>query len=122
MTSGTFMPKVLDESGTELSANVVTIEPFGYLAMAAVLGRCERVLTDSGGLQKEAYWARRPCITLRDEAEWVETCEGLANQVVGADKEAILSALEKSSRASFRDGLYGDGTAAERCVAAVMSL
>lgn len=114
--------KVIAEAGLQLGEHIRTVEPLGYLAMAAVLGRCSVVLTDSGGLQKEAYWARKPCVTLRDETEWVETLAGGANQIVGASAAGIAAALEKAGDATFSDGVYGDGAAAGRCVAAIANL
>src|SRR5690606_20384716 len=57
------------------------IEPIGYIDMAHLLRNCAMVVTDSGGLQKEAYFARRPCVTLRDETEWIETVEAGWNRL-----------------------------------------
>jgi UDP-GlcNAc3NAcA epimerase len=114
--------KIISETGLHLDDHITMVEPFGYLSMAAVTERCSRVLTDSGGLQKEAYWARKPCITLRDETEWVETLEGGANQITGADTERILAALENTGELQFEDGLYGDGNAARRCVSVIKEL
>ena len=95
-------------------------EPLSYLAMASILNRVSNVITDSGGLQKEAYWVGKPCITLRDETEWVETLEGGANRLVGADKEKIIDALKSRDKISFSEHLYGDGNAASSSVKAMM--
>ncbi len=78
----------------ELPANVVFQEPVGYLEMLTLIKHARGVLTDSGGLQKEAFWLKKPCITLRNETEWIETLEDGWNQLVGADAEAILKALD----------------------------
>ena len=69
--------KIIGEHGIELPELVKLCEPLSYLAMATILNRVSNVITDSGGLQKEAYWVSKPCITLRDETEWVETLEGV---------------------------------------------
>ncbi len=92
--------------------NLTIIEPVGYLQMVYLLEHCQLVMTDSGGLQKEAFFFEKPCITLRDETEWVELVENGFNVLVGADKNKILDAYEKSlafdSKHSKLD-LYGDG-------------
>ncbi len=76
-------------------ANVELREPVGYLAMLTLVQHARAVLTDSGGLQKEAIWLGIPCITLREETEWVETLEGGWNQLVGADPDRIAAAATK---------------------------
>ncbi|MEC7358277.1 MAG: UDP-N-acetylglucosamine 2-epimerase (non-hydrolyzing) [Verrucomicrobiota bacterium] len=105
-----------------LSDNIIICEPLSYLSMTALMNRASRVFTDSGGLQKEAYWAKKPCITLREETEWVETLNDNANQLVGANTQLILEAVEKSNDAKFRPALYGDGNSAPRCVSAINEL
>jgi UDP-N-acetylglucosamine 2-epimerase len=69
------------------------MSPVGYLSMLTLVKHARGVLTDSGGLQKEAIWLGTPCITLRDETEWVETQERGWNQVVGANADAIAEAV-----------------------------
>ncbi len=76
-------------------ANVELREPVGYLAMLTLVQHARAVLTDSGGLQKEAIWLGIPCITLREETEWVETLEGGWNQLVGADPDRIAAAATR---------------------------
>ncbi len=95
------------------------LEPVGYLDMLCLLRACAGVLTDSGGLQKEAYFFRRPCLVLRDETEWVELVEGGYNQLVGADRGAILKCAETFfDRAPHPAAdLFGDGHAGDRIVA-----
>jgi UDP-N-acetylglucosamine 2-epimerase len=74
------------------------------------------VLTDSGGLQKEAYWLGTPCITLRDETEWMETVAAGWNCLTGANAERIIEAVRTFSPPANRPPLYGDGKVAARCV------
>jgi UDP-N-acetylglucosamine 2-epimerase len=92
--------------------------PLGYMAFTTLLTNARRVLTDSGGVQKEAYFAGVPCVTLRDTTEWVETIETGWNVLVDLDREAALTALAASPPAQ-RPQLYGDGHAGERVVAAI---
>jgi len=78
--------------GSIIGDNIRIISPVSYLSMLTLIGSCRKVLTDSGGLQKEAVWLGKQCITLRDETEWVETLENGWNRVVGANLDAILEA------------------------------
>jgi len=112
--------RLLDQHGLRL-ARVRALEPVGYFDMLKLLEGCSLVLTDSGGLQKEAYFLHRPCITLRDETEWVELVEGGYNVLAGADPERIARArltLERT-RPDWSRPLYGDGHAGERIVHAL---
>jgi UDP-N-acetylglucosamine 2-epimerase len=106
-------------------SNVTVIEPVGYLAMLAMERAAVAVATDSGGVQKEAYLAGVPCITLRTETEWVETVEAGWNRVTGHDPNAVRLALADTGfmdRSRPRPPLFGDGHAAERVVAALERL
>jgi len=89
------------------------LPPLGYLAFTSLLTRARAVLTDSGGVQKEAYLAGVPCVTLRDTTEWVETVESGWNVLVDLDRDAALAALERTPPAE-RPELYGGGHAAQR--------
>jgi UDP-N-acetylglucosamine 2-epimerase len=97
--------------------HIQLIDPVGYLEMVTLTGAARLVLTDSGGLQKEAYWLGVPCLTLRDETEWVETVNAGWNALVGADADRIVHGVRMFVPAGPRPTLYGDGLAAERCVA-----
>jgi UDP-GlcNAc3NAcA epimerase len=93
-------------------------EPLGYAEFTALLCGARAVLTDSGGVQKEAYLAGVPCVTLRANTEWVETVQAGWNTLVDLDARAARAALEREPPAE-RPELYGDGHAAERCVEAI---
>jgi UDP-N-acetylglucosamine 2-epimerase (non-hydrolysing) len=97
-------------------------EPFGYLDFVRLLDAADRVATDSGGVQKEAFYLETPCVTLRDETEWTETVDCGWNTLVGADAEAIAEALRTPFDVSDHPSLYGDGEAARRIVDAVSSV
>lgn len=113
--------------------NLTLIEPVGYLEMVWLCENCSLVMTDSGGLQKEAYFFEKPCITLRDETEWVELVECGANVLVGADKEKILEAYANHSTFNIRSAgsvlgvqnsslnLYGGGKASENIIKELLS-
>jgi UDP-GlcNAc3NAcA epimerase len=96
-------------------------EPLGYAEFTALLCGARAMLTDSGGVQKEAYLAGVPCITLRASTEWVETVDAGWNTLVDLDPPAALAALELNPPTEHPQ-LYGDGHAAERCVTAIGSL
>jgi len=102
----------------ENAAHIRLLPPLGYLAFTALLCRARAVLTDSGGVQKEAYLAGVPCVTLRDTTEWVETVEVGWNVLVDLDAAAAIAALDRTPPAE-RPELYGDGRAGERVVAAL---
>ena len=103
--------------GARLAGHVRLIDPVGYLDMMALAGSARMVLTDSGGLQKEAYWLGVPCLTLRRETEWVETVEAGWNILVGADPAKITGGVRTFTPNACRPALYGDGHSAERCIA-----
>jgi UDP-GlcNAc3NAcA epimerase len=96
-------------------------EPMGYLEFGALLAHARAVVTDSGGVQKEAYLASVPCVTLRVSTEWVETVETGWNTLVDLDPPLALAALDRRTPQEH-PRLYGDGHAAERCVLAIDAL
>jgi UDP-GlcNAc3NAcA epimerase len=105
--------KMMIENQLKFSSNVQMIDPVSYFEMIGLLTNCGLVMTDSGGLQKEAYFAGKPCITLRDETEWIELVEIGANTLVGSDYEKIIEAVNSFQGLTFdRDiNLYGTGNA-----------
>ena len=102
--------------GCRTAPRVQLIDPVGYLDMVALTGAARLVLTDSGGLQKEAFWLGTPCVTLRQETEWVETVECGWNVLVGSGTAAIVEAVGAFAPPAARPSLYGDGRAAGQCV------
>jgi UDP-N-acetylglucosamine 2-epimerase len=108
--------KSLAASGHVLRPNIRLIEPLGYVQMVALTASARLVLTDSGGLQKEAYWLGVPCLTLREETEWVETVQQGWNVLTGADPEQIIAAVRSFKPPASRSQLYGDGQVAAQCV------
>jgi UDP-GlcNAc3NAcA epimerase len=107
----------LDEHGISVPENVQAINPLGYLEMLALLAEADAIVTDSGGLQKEAYWLRVPCVTVRPSTEWVDTVAAGANTLV--EPEQLAAALEAARYPVDGPQLYGDGHAAERVAAAL---
>lgn len=101
-----------------LNMEFITIDPVGYLEMLWLTRNCQLVITDSGGLQKEAYMAGKACLTLRDSTEWRELVEIGANRLVSTDRRAIVeyARSDLGKRIEVSDSLYGGGTAADRIV------
>ena len=111
---------VLDEHGIELGPTLQPVAPLGYLEMLALAAGALRVVTDSGGLQKEAYWLGIPCITLRPSTEWVDTVRLGANTLVDpADPRELATTLAQARFPADAPPLYGDGHAAERVAASL---
>lgn len=115
--------KKILQAGDYDTDNLTVIDPVGYLNMVWLIDHCELVITDSGGLQKEAFFFNKPCITMRDETEWVELVERNCNILVGADTDKILEAyhFHKFSK-DFNADLYGAGEASGRIVKNLLEL
>jgi UDP-N-acetylglucosamine 2-epimerase (non-hydrolysing)/UDP-GlcNAc3NAcA epimerase len=99
--------------------SLILTQPLGYLDFLALLQESAAVVTDSGGVQKEAYLAGIPCVTLRDTTEWTETVELGWNRLVGLDVQQVLAALNGLQPPAARPALYGGGQAARRVVEAL---
>jgi UDP-GlcNAc3NAcA epimerase len=113
------------------AADLMVTSPLGYIDMLALIQGANWVLTDSGGLQKEAYFLNCPCITLRDETEWIETLRDGANCIAGSDGARLVEILNDQTRRACRAfdrppppraGPFGAGNAAQRIVAALCDL
>ena len=105
-----------------LGTNVALVDPLGYMDFAALASQARVILTDSGGLQKEAYWYGVPCVTLRPSTEWKDTVELGANVLVDDDPDAIAKAAANAHMPPNRPELYGDGQAASRIADVLISL
>jgi len=96
------------------SSNIKIVDPLDYFDMLAVESQAKLVLTDSGGVQKEAYMLKVPCITLRNETEWVETVSKGWNKLTGADTNLILKSIEEIRLPTNHFPIFGDGHTAEK--------
>jgi UDP-GlcNAc3NAcA epimerase len=102
--------------------NLTLIDPLGYLEMVWLIDNCDMVMTDSGGLQKEAFFFKKPCITLRDETEWVELIENRFNVLSGADKDRIIDLYSVYDfNHDFTANLYGGGAASKKIVTKLLN-
>lgn len=108
--------KLIDIGYVFSSSNISFVTPLGYLEMVYLLKNCEMVITDSGGLQKEAYFFAKNCLTLRDETEWIELVNNGFNLLAGSEFEKILDGFNQliNKKNDFTNRLYGDGNAAEK--------
>lgn len=106
----------------DIEAEFTILEPVGYLEMVYLLQHCSLVVSDSGGVQKEAYFFEKPCLVTRDETEWVELIEHGSNYLVGVDKGKILTAYEdaKSKEIDYSVPFYGNGACAEEIISNLM--
>jgi len=114
--------KIIESHGIQVPTNVLITDPVGYLQMLNLLMDCQKVFTDSGGVQKEAYILKRPCITLRKETEWVETTFNQWNILTGPDANQIIEAARKEIDTSQHLDFYGDGYAAHKIISHLISI
>jgi UDP-GlcNAc3NAcA epimerase len=103
----------IEEQGHSLRGHVHPRPPLGYLDFAALASQARVILTDSGGVQKEAYWYAVPCVTLRETTEWVETVEAGWNRLAGSEPLLIVQAAQEAAPQEEHPPLYGDGHAAD---------
>lgn len=106
--------KHMSDYGLKFNENIKVIEPIGYLDMLSLESNCTKIVTDSGGVQKEAFFMEKPCITMRDETEWVETVENDWNRIVGTDKVKILEAITSFEPSKPQKIIFGDGKSSEK--------
>ncbi len=106
----------------DLKLNVKTIDPVGYFDMIELIKNSSLVMTDSGGLQKEAFFFEKNCVTMRDQTEWVELIDAEVNVLVGADKSKIITETNKmlNKSSNFTIDLYGNGKACENIVKVIL--
>jgi UDP-GlcNAc3NAcA epimerase len=108
--------RAISDAAYQLKPHVKLVDPVAYLEMVSLADSAALVLTDSGGLQKEAYWLGVPCLTLREETEWVETVEAGWNILVGSDSDKIVRTVRSFAPKDLHPILYGDGCASAKCV------
>lgn len=108
--------KFMENYNLKFNSNITLIDPVGFLDMILLENHCKKIVTDSGGVQKEAFFMGKPCITMRDETEWVETVNNGWNIIVGADKEKILHNIKNFNPQNTRLEHFGNGKAAEKIV------
>jgi UDP-N-acetylglucosamine 2-epimerase len=114
--------KVLAAANISVNGNVRAIGPLGYLDMISVEKHSRKILTDSGGVQKEAFYFNIPCVTLRDKTEWPETVDLGANIVAGTDPEKIKEAIFNPRHCAQTSAQpYGDGKASQKIVETILS-
>lgn len=106
--------KFIEGYGLNFNENIKVIDPIGYLEMLMLEENSKMIVTDSGGVQKEAYFMGKPCITMRDETEWVETVACGWNIVVGTDKSKILDNIRNFKPTRIQQAIFGDGNAAQK--------
>lgn len=112
----------VDGAGIVIGENIHVVPPVGYLEMVWLETHCSVIATDSGGVQKEAFFHGKPCVTMRDETEWVELIEAGVNRLVGANRELIAEHVRNSSAVKCDLQLYGAADAAHRIVDALLAV
>jgi UDP-N-acetylglucosamine 2-epimerase len=112
---------MLEQEGLELGEHVRVTDPLSYLELASLASQARVIATDSGGLQKEAYWYGVPCVTLRPSTEWIDTVEVGANVLVDDDPDLIATAITYAAIPERRPQLYGDGRASARIASVLVA-
>lgn len=108
--------KLIASHGIRVPGNIKVIKPVDYVESLTLLRNAKKLLTDSGGMQKEAYFFSKPCITLREETEWIETVESGWNVLTGSDPDKIMNAIRSFNPTGEKALFYGDGKASEKIV------
>jgi UDP-GlcNAc3NAcA epimerase len=108
--------KILHRENIKLASHIELIEPIGYFEMLELESSCTAIVTDSGGVQKEAYFFKKPCITLRDSTEWVELVNSGWNTLAGANAEKIIFSIHNLQIPSEYPAFYGDGNSAKKII------
>lgn len=106
--------KFISDYGLIFNENIKVIDPVGYLDMISLEMNCKKIITDSGGVQKEAFFMNKPCVTMRDETEWIETVENGWNIIAGTDKAKILDGIFNFKPNNPKQSIFGDGHATEK--------
>ena len=106
--------KYINDYNLNINTNIKLIEPVGYLDMISLEGNSSKIVTDSGGVQKEAFFMKKPCITMREETEWIETVENGWNILVGTDKDKILDSIVNFMPNKPQKKIFGDGNSSEK--------
>ena len=103
-----------------IQSDVTFTGPLGYISMLSLLNECEMVITDSGGLQKEAYFAKKKCLTVRDQTEWIELIEEKTNLL--CEPECISDSFNKliNQKCNFSKNLYGNGKASAKIIESII--
>lgn len=113
----------IESNNIAIPGNVTVIQPAGYIDMITLMKNAEVILTDSGGVQKEAFYLKTPTITLRNETEWIETLELGWNQLAGADTERIIACVESVQKLQKLDkAVYGNGNTSAKIVEVLMEI
>lgn len=106
--------KYIESYELRIGENISVIDPIGYLDMINLEMHAQKIVTDSGGVQKEAFFMKKPCITMRDQTEWVETVNNGWNIIVGTNKDKIVDGIKNFKPQKEQDNVFGDGKAAEK--------
>ena len=111
----------ITSAGISMNGRLLPVAPLGYLEMIALEKQARKILTDSGGVQKEAFYLGVPCVTLRDQTEWPETVELGANRIAGTNRDSIREAVRSNHISEWRKAApYGDGKAAKKIVSELL--